>query len=161
MLRIQTINKSLAFGLAAALACLPACDKAAPEKAAPEKAAVEAPAAEAPAAEAPAAEAPAAEKPAASELAELEGDGRVEVSVDASGYHPAEVRAPAGSKVTLAFTRTSEQGCGQELVIEAMEIKRALPLNESVEIEVVVPTSGELGFACGMNMYQGKVVPKS
>jgi hypothetical protein len=162
MLRISTLENLLAFGFAAALVCLPGCDKDAPDK----------PAADAPdnpdmadtaekAEPAPGTEASEVEQPAAAELAELDADGRVDVIVDAGGYHPAEVRAPAGSKVTLAFTRTSEQGCGQELVIEAMEIKRPLPLNEAVEIEVVVPASGELGFACGMNMYRGKVTPKS
>ena len=42
-----------------------------------------------------------------------------------------------------------------------MELKKDLPLNETVEIEVEVPESGELKFACGMDMYRGKVVPKA
>ena len=93
--------------------------------------------------------------------AEAEAGGRVDIEVDAGGYHPAEISAPAKAKVTLAFKRTTDQGCGQELVIEAMELKKDLPLNETVEIEVEVPESGELKFACGMDMYRGKVVPKA
>jgi plastocyanin len=154
MLRIETLEKWLVFGFAATLLCLPACDKPAADKAVADKAVADEPG--------PAAKASDDKpEPAAAEVTELSGDGRVEVSVDASGYHPAEVRAPAGSKVMLAFTRTTEQGCGQELVIESMEIKKQLPLDEAVEIEVVVPASGEVGFTCGMNMYQGKVVPKA
>lgn len=93
--------------------------------------------------------------------ADAEAGGRVDIEVDAGGYHPAEISAPAKAKVTLAFKRTTDQGCGQELVIEAMELKKDLPLNETVEIEVEVPESGELKFACGMDMYRGKVVPKA
>ena len=93
--------------------------------------------------------------------AEAEAGGRVDIEVDAGGYHPAEITAPAKAKVTLAFKRTTDQGCGQELVIESMELKKDLPLNETVEIEVEVPESGELKFACGMDMYRGKVVPKA
>ena len=93
--------------------------------------------------------------------AEVEGGARVEISVDAAGYHPAEIVAPPKSKVTLAFTRTSDKNCGQKLVIADMELEKDLPVGESVEIEVEVPESGALGFACGMNMYKGKVSPKS
>ncbi|KIG14466.1 secreted protein containing plastocyanin domain protein [Enhygromyxa salina] len=167
MLRNQTITNFLALGFAAALVCLPACDKgtdkAGADKAGADKAGADKAGADKPGADKAAPATPAADdKPdAAADLVEIDGDGRIDVIVDAGGYHPSEVRAPAGSKVTLAFTRTTEQGCGQELVVEAMEIKRTLPLNEAVEIEVVVPASGEVGFACGMNMYQGKVAPKA
>lgn len=98
---------------------------------------------------------------AKAEVATVEAGGKAEIEVDAGGYHPAEIQAPPKSKVTLAFTRTTEAGCGQELVIASMDVKKDLPLNETVEIEVEVPESGELGFACGMNMYKGKVVPKA
>jgi hypothetical protein len=98
---------------------------------------------------------------AAAEVADVDAGARVEVSVDGTGYHPAEIKAPAKSKVTLAFKRTTDQGCGQKLVIADMELEKDLPLDEAVEIEVEVPETGELGFACGMNMYKGKVVPKS
>ena len=98
---------------------------------------------------------------APAEKAEVEAGARVEISVDAAGYHPAEIVAPPKSKVTLAFTRANEQNCGQKLVIADMKLEKDLPVGESVEIEVEVPESGALGFACGMNMYKGKVSPKS
>ncbi|PRQ08161.1 cupredoxin domain-containing protein [Enhygromyxa salina] len=164
MLRNQTLTTTLALGLAAALLCFPACDKGAADKAGAEKAGADKAGADkagADKADEPATEAKPEQPEPAADLVEINGDGRIDVLVDAGGYHPAEVRAPAGSKVTLAFTRTTDAGCGQELVVESMEIKRTLPLNEAVEIEVVVPASGEVGFACGMNMYKGKVAPKA
>jgi plastocyanin domain-containing protein len=129
----------------AALLLLPACDGGKTE-AKPDE---------------PAAEAAKPAKPERSAVAELDGDGRVEIEVDASGYHPAEIRAPAKANVTLAFKRTTDQGCGQKVVVASLSIEKDLPLDEVVEIPVVVPEAGELGFACGMNMYKGKVVPKS
>ena len=98
---------------------------------------------------------------AAAQTVTVADGARVEIDVDATGYHPAQIQAPAGAKLTLAFTRSTEAGCGQKLVIAAMEVERELPLGEAVDIEVQVPASGELGFACGMDMYRGKVVPRS
>lgn len=95
-------------------------------------------------------------------VAEVAADGRVEIEVDAGGYHPAEIHAPANANITLAFKRITDQGCGQKIVVKMAEkIEKDLPLDEVVEIPVTVPADGELGFACGMDMYKGKVVPKS
>ena len=169
----RLIHTAFALGLASALVGLPACDKGkkddkdkqAAKGEDDKKADAPQPDEEAkPDGEAEA-DAPEAGKADTGDegdkVAELDGDGRVDVTVDASGYHPAEIRAPAKSKVTLAFTRTAEEGCGQKLVVASMDLEKELPLNEAVEVEVEVPETGELGFACGMNMYKGKVVPKS
>lgn len=143
MRRRSMISLALSFSLAGALACdTRKGDGGAPE----EQAARPAPAEHA--------------QPADAELAEVAANGRVEIEVDATGYHPDTISAPAKSKITLAFKRASKSGCGQELVIAALGIEKQLPLNQIVEIEVEVPERGELGFACGMDMYRGKVVPK-
>lgn len=100
-------------------------------------------------------------KPAEATATEVEAGGRVDINVDASGYHPDTISAPPKSKITLAFKRTTDSGCGQQLVIKSLDVSKELPLDEVVEIEVEVPETGELGFACGMDMYKGKVVPKA
>jgi len=84
-------------------------------------------------------------------------DGRVMVSVGAEGYTPATVHAPAGRPLTLVFTRTSDEGCGQQVVFPSLNIRRDLPLNQPVEV-LVTPTVGSLAFTCGMNMLHGSVV---
>lgn len=84
--------------------------------------------------------------------------GRVAVAVDGEGYHPATIRAAAGRQLTLVFTRTTDESCGQQLVFPTTNVRRDLPLNQAVEVPVTVPASGSLGFTCGMNMYQGTVV---
>ena len=87
-------------------------------------------------------------------------DGRPSfaVSVDGSGYHPAEVTAPAGTPIRLVFTRTSDEGCGQQVVFPDLDIRRDLPLDAPVAIDVTTPASGAIAFTCGMSMYQGSVV---
>lgn len=83
---------------------------------------------------------------------------RVEVSVGGSGYEPSEVQATAGQPLTLVFTRTTDEGCGQELVIASQDIRRDLPLNEAVEVTFTPTEAGELRFTCGMDMYDGTIV---
>lgn len=95
---------------------------------------------------------------AASTPAPDDGRPRFEIEVGPSGYSPAEVSAPAGAAIHLGFLRTSDEGCGQELVIPSMDLRRDLPLNERVWIDVTTPASGRLAFTCGMGMYQGAVV---
>lgn len=86
-------------------------------------------------------------------------DGRrqIAISVDAVGYHPAESHAKAGEAVELVFTRTTDDGCGQEVVIPSLKLKRELPLNKPVSIDVTMPAKGKLAFACGMDMLHGSV----
>jgi hypothetical protein len=165
----RIIETVFAAGFAAALAFTPACDKGKDDKSAKaedkkaedeKKTDDKAEAKTEEKAEDKTAEAGAGDEKK-DEVAEVDADARVDIIVDAGGYHPAEVRAPAKSKVTLAFTRTTDAGCGKELVVASMDLEKELPLNEAVEVQVEVPESGEVGFACGMNMYKGKVVPKS
>ena len=99
-----------------------------------------------------------AAEPSASETIDVAAGATVDIRVDATGYHPELIRAPANSKITRAVLRATKSGCGQELVIEAMKLSKELPLGETVKIEVEVPATGELKFACGMDMYRGKVV---
>lgn len=89
-------------------------------------------------------------------------DGRptFAVTVNASGYQPAEITAPAGQPVRLVFTRTTDEGCGQQLVFPALDIRRDLPLEEPVAVDLTMPASGALRFTCGMDMYEGSLVAR-
>ncbi len=73
-------------------------------------------------------------------------------------YTPSEVSAAPGEALHLVFTRTTDEGCGQQLVFPDLEIRRDLPLDEPVAIDVTAPASGRLAFTCGMDMYRGAVV---
>jgi plastocyanin domain-containing protein len=90
--------------------------------------------------------------------APAEGPVRHEITVDQDGYHPASVEARSGEPVTLVFRRTSEEGCGEELVIAEHGIRRDLPVGEPVEVTFTPTRVGSVSFTCGMNMYRGAVV---
>lgn len=82
--------------------------------------------------------------------------GRVAITVDGAGYHPATIHARVGQPLTLVFTRVSDEGCAQELSVPSLGVRRPLPLNEPVEI-AVTPTA-DVRFSCGMDMLRGQVV---
>lgn len=83
---------------------------------------------------------------------------RVSVEVGAHGYTPASVDAEVGQPLTLVFKRTTEEGCGQELVIPSQDIQRDLPLDEEVAVTFTPSEAGDLRFTCGMDMYDGTIV---
>jgi plastocyanin domain-containing protein len=87
-------------------------------------------------------------------------DGRpeIKVTVDGKGYTPPKVQAASNKPVRLVFTRTSDEGCGQQLVFPTLNIRKDLPLNEAVPVDITMPASGEVTFTCGMDMYRGSVV---
>jgi RND family efflux transporter MFP subunit len=82
----------------------------------------------------------------------------VKVTVVESGFEPSRIPAAPGSRVTLEFTRLVELSCATEVVVPSQKIRKALPLNTPVQVEILVPPSGGVAFACGMNMHKGAVV---
>lgn len=83
---------------------------------------------------------------------------KVAVEVNAAGYKPDTVMATAGEPVTIVFTRITDEGCGQKIMIPSEGIEKDLPLNEAVEITFTPAKSGNLGFSCGMKMMKGTIV---
>lgn len=82
----------------------------------------------------------------------------VAIQVDAEGFHPATVKAPPGKNVRLVFTRTTDAGCGKEVVVPDASIREELPKDVAVNVDLVAPAKGELAFSCGMGMMKGAVV---
>ena len=86
-----------------------------------------------------------------------DGVRHVAITVDKDGYHPDKILGKAGEKLDLVFTRTFEAECISQL--KAPDGKMVdLPMNKPVDVPVTVPASGELGFACGMDMFHGTIV---
>jgi RND family efflux transporter MFP subunit len=80
------------------------------------------------------------------------------VVVSDKGYEPEKVSLRRGVVARLTFVRTTEKTCGTDVVFPSLGIKRDLPLREPVTIEFTPSKTGEIGFACGMNMLSGTVV---
>jgi cobalt-zinc-cadmium efflux system membrane fusion protein len=82
----------------------------------------------------------------------------IKITVNEQGYEPAKVTLRAGVPARLTFLRTTDKTCGTEVVFPSLNIKRALPLNEAVVIAFTPANSGDIAFACGMNMLHGSIV---
>ena len=106
----------------------------------------------------PAANAPSATPASSSDGRRSEAAQTAKVVVSEQGYEPAKVTLRAGIPARITFVRTTDKTCGTEVVFPSLNIKRALPLNEPVVIEFTPAKSGDIAFACGMNMLHGTVV---
>lgn len=105
---------------------------------------------------APSSGAPLPESPAASR-----GDIKAQtarVTVTDTSFDPRRLTLRAGVPAQVTFTRTSAKTCATAVVFPSLNIRRDLPLNEPVTIEFTPRTTGEMAFACGMNMLHGTVV---
>jgi len=84
-----------------------------------------------------------------------------EVDITVSGgYSPETISIPKGKLTKINFLRTDPTDCLEEVVLGDFKIKRHLPLNQKVTVEITPQRTGEFGFACGMNMYHGKIIVK-
>jgi Cupredoxin-like domain len=83
---------------------------------------------------------------------------RAKILVSEQGFEPAKVTLRAGTPARLTFLRITDKTCGTEVVFPSLTVKRALPLNEPVDIEFTPAKAGEIAFACGMNMLRGTIL---
>jgi RND family efflux transporter MFP subunit len=81
------------------------------------------------------------------------------VLVTEKGFEPSMLAVPAGASTRVIFRRTTDRTCAREVVFPAAGIRRALPLNEPVEIQLA-PSRTPLAFVCGMKMFEGSVVAR-
>jgi plastocyanin domain-containing protein len=81
----------------------------------------------------------------------------VEMQVTEDGFVPAKIKANKGEKLRLVITRKTEHTCATEIVIKEAGINTKLPLDKTVTVEVTPKKSGELKYACGMDMITGVI----
>lgn len=82
----------------------------------------------------------------------------IRITVSEKGFEPSRVTGRAGAPMRLTFVRTSDATCATEVTIPALNIKRALPLNQPIDIDFTPQKSGDIEFVCGMNMLRGTLV---
>ncbi len=83
-------------------------------------------------------------------------ENQVRITVD-GGYSPNLIRVKRGQLVTLLFLRRDPSGCLEEVVLPDYGIRKSLPLNRETTVTIMPKQLGEFDFACGMNMYRGKI----
>jgi hypothetical protein len=101
--------------------------------------------------------APAPVTPVTAGTVGADGVRRVPVDAGKDGYQPERIGGKPGEKLVLVFTRTYDAACIAQLKTPDGKLID-LPKGTPVEVAVTVPASGELGFACGMDMFHGAVV---
>jgi plastocyanin domain-containing protein len=79
------------------------------------------------------------------------------VTVDAAGFHPANITIPAGKPSLLRFTRTVEKTCSTAVIFHGLDLRRDLPVGKTVEVTLTPEAPGTLTFACPMEMSKGTV----
>ncbi|MBX3292931.1 MAG: cupredoxin domain-containing protein [Acidobacteria bacterium] len=84
--------------------------------------------------------------------------GATKITVSSNGYEPSSIPVVKGQPVKLAFYRADSENCGGEVVFAKQNIRKKLPVGETVLVEFTPTEAGEISFACGMDMLRGKLV---
>ena len=90
---------------------------------------------------------------------EVVASGSIDIIVE-GGYSPNAVSIPKGKTTQLNFIRKDSNSCLEEIVMGDFKIRKYLPLNQKVTIEVTPQKTGEFKYSCGMNMFHGKIIVK-
>jgi|SRR5579872_6720348 len=83
----------------------------------------------------------------------------VDITVE-GGYSPNVISIPKGKPTTLNFFRKDPSSCLEEVVLSDFKIRKYLPLHQKVPITLTPQKTGEFDYACGMNMFHGKIIVK-
>lgn len=86
--------------------------------------------------------------------------GAVDVIVGDGVYSPAVIEVSRGDIVKLNFIRRDASPCAEQVIFPGLGISAELPLNQTRQVEIMPPHSGEFEFACQMGMYRGKLIVK-
>ncbi len=89
----------------------------------------------------------------------VQAEGKVDILVE-GGYKPDRISIPFGQTTKLVFERKDSNSCLEDVVLADFKIKKPLPMNEKVEIEITPDKKGEFDFSCGMGMFHGKLIVK-
>jgi plastocyanin domain-containing protein len=90
--------------------------------------------------------------------AQVEAPAReIEIVVD-GGYQPARITITEGERVRLRFVRRDASPCTREVVFPSLGLRRELPTDQPVVIDLPPLPAGEVEFKCGMNMIRGRII---
>ena len=81
----------------------------------------------------------------------------IEIIVE-GGYKPERIAVQEGERIRLRFVRKDFGPCTREVVFPQLGIRRELPTNKPVIVELPVLSPGAYEFKCGMNMTKGLLV---
>jgi plastocyanin domain-containing protein len=82
----------------------------------------------------------------------------IQLKVTATGFEPSEIKVKPGTHLVLKVTRTTDETCATQIKVTEKKIKKELPLNKEVVIDLGTLKKGDVKFACGMDMISGHIV---
>lgn len=94
------------------------------------------------------------------ETAQKSDQGQNAEIVVKGGYSPATVVLKKGVPAKLAFNMQDGTACLSHVVFNQLGINRDLTKQKLTTIDIPTEKAGEYDFACGMNMFHGKVIVK-
>lgn len=89
----------------------------------------------------------------------VEAGESIDILVE-GGYKPSSISVPYGRTTKLNFLRKDENSCLEDVVLADFKIKRSLPMNQKVTIELNPDKKGTFNFSCSMGMFHGKLIVK-
>jgi plastocyanin domain-containing protein len=90
---------------------------------------------------------------------EVQASDSIDIIVE-GGYSPEVISIPKGKTTKLNFIRKDPSSCLEDVVLGDFKIRRNLPLNQKIVVELSPQKSGEFTYSCGMGMYHGKIIVK-
>ncbi len=84
----------------------------------------------------------------------------IEIQATEKGFEPSQIEVNSDAPVVLHVTRKTEDTCATEIQFQEKKIKKALPMNQTVSVDLGKLKKGDHTFACGMNMFKGSITAK-
>ena len=85
--------------------------------------------------------------------------GSIDIIVQ-GGYSPEVISILKGKTTKINFIRKDPNSCLEEVVLSDFKVRKYLPLNQKITVEITPQKSGEFSYSCGMNMFHGKIIVK-
>ena len=82
----------------------------------------------------------------------------VEIQVTEKGFEPEKIEIKPRTPVVLKVTRKTDATCAKQIKISSRNIKKDLPLNKTISIDLGKLEKGDIAFACGMDMLTGHII---
>ncbi len=79
----------------------------------------------------------------------------IDIAVTTKGFEPAHVKVTKGPPLKLVVTRKTDETCAKQIVIADENLEADLPLDKPVTLSFTPKRTGEIKYACGMDMITG------
>ena len=85
---------------------------------------------------------------------------KVVVNAENHGYKPDVIPFKAAKPAQIKFIPSDNMGCMNEIVFKDLGVDKTLDDKKEITVDIPTDKPGTYNFACGMDMFHGKVVVK-